>query len=101
MNVPLETLETLMKYIGSLHSYLCHCFVLFEPKTMDEASVKVVHLKSRGNHEQYDHPEMAVVAKRNESKPSCTHFYKEGHDEEHWWKLHLELRPNRNYGKEK
>ena len=48
LNVPLDTSETLMKNIGSLHSYLRHSLLLFKPKNLDEASVKVVHLKSRG-----------------------------------------------------
>jgi len=57
LNVPLDTSETLMKYIGSFHSYLHHSFLLFKPKIINEASVKVVHIESRGKHEQEDHPE--------------------------------------------
>jgi len=34
-------------------------------------------------------------------KPSCTHCKKEGHDDEHYWKLHLELKPKRFGGKGK
>lgn len=78
MNVPLDTSQSLMKYIGSLHSYL-HCsLLLFEPKFLDEASVKVVHLKGRENHDQDDQPNMEIVAKRRGENPSCTHFRKKG-----------------------
>jgi hypothetical protein len=30
---------------------------------------------------------------RKEEKPSCKHFKKEGHDEDHCWQLHPEKRP--------
>lgn len=90
-----------MKYIGSLHSYFHHSLLLFEPKTLNEASVKVVHIESRGKHEKEDHPKRTKTTKRKEAKPSCTHCEKKWHDEEHCWKLHPELRPKRNDIKEK
>ena len=34
-------------------------------------------------------------------KPSCTHCKKDGHDDEHCWILHLELRPKKFEGKKK
>jgi hypothetical protein len=34
-------------------------------------------------------------------KPTCSHCEKSGHDEDHCWKLHLELRPKRFGGKGK
>lgn len=75
--------------------------LLFGPKTLDEASVKTIHLESRGKHEKYDHPKRETKTKRKEAKPSCTHCEKEVHDEEHCWKMHSELRPKRNGRKEK
>ena len=101
MSVPLDTPEMLMKYIASLHSYLHHSLSLFEPKTLDEASVEVVHLENRGKHEQEYNPKRKITTNRKEAKPFCTHSEKKGHDEEHRWKLHLELRPKRNNRKEK
>ena len=101
LDVLLDTSEMLMKYMGSLHSYLCHSLLLFEPKSLDEASVKVVHLERRGEHEQDDHPKRVATTKRIEARPSCIHYEKEGHDEKNCWKLHLELRPKRNNRKEK
>lgn len=96
LNVPLENFETLMRYIGSLHSFLRHSLLLFEPKSLDEASVKVVHLESREKHGQDDHLKSTAPAKRREVRPSCTHCEKEGHDEENYWILNPELRPKRN-----
>jgi hypothetical protein len=31
LNIPLDSYETLMKYIGTLHSYIHHNFLLFNP----------------------------------------------------------------------
>lgn len=101
LNVPLDTSEPLMKYIVSLHSYLYYSLLLFEPKSLDEASVKVVHLESRRKYEQYDCPKRVAIAKRREENPSCNNCEKGGHDEENCWKLHPELRPKRNDRKEK
>lgn len=66
MNVPLDTPETLMIYIASLHSYLRHSLLLFDPETLNEASVKVVHLESMGKHEQEDHPKRTTTTTRKE-----------------------------------
>jgi len=35
------------------------------------------------------------------TKPSCTHCKKDGHDDEHCWIFHLELRPKKFDGKKK
>lgn len=64
LNVSVDPSETLMKYMGSLHSYLCHSFLLFEPKSIDECSVKVVHLETSEKHEQDDCPKRAATTKR-------------------------------------
>ena len=39
------------------------------------------------------------MTKKNEVKPYCNHCNKEGHDERHCWKFHLELKAKRNGGK--
>lgn len=101
LNVPLDSLEPLMKYSGSLHGYFRHSLLLFEPKTLDEASVKVVHLERMGKHEKDNHPKGTSTTKRKEDTPYCTYCEKEGHDEEHCWKLHFELRPKMKGRKEK
>ena len=44
--------------------------------------------------------ERRQVKQRNKKgEPSCTHCKKEGPDEEHCWKLHLELKPKKFGGK--
>ena len=55
MGIALDPLEVVTKYIGSLHSYIRHSLFLFEPTTIDSASVKAIHLKNRGKNERDDH----------------------------------------------
>jgi hypothetical protein len=54
LNIPLDSYETLMKYIGALHSYILHTFLLFNPTSLDEVCVQATHLENRGNHVQED-----------------------------------------------
>jgi hypothetical protein len=42
-----------------------------------------------------------AIVKREEGNPSCTHCKKNGHDDEHYWKLHPENRPKQFGGKGK
>jgi hypothetical protein len=110
-NIPLDSYETLMKYIGALHSYSHHTFLLFNPTSLDEVCVQATHLENRGNHIQEDatkkHSNLphkhfkkfkrkdkkAVTIKREEGKTSCTHYKKSGPDDEHLRKLQPERRP--------
>jgi hypothetical protein len=39
LNIPLDSYETLMKYIGALHSYIRHNLLLFNPTSLDEVCV--------------------------------------------------------------
>lgn len=86
LNVPLETSEMVMKCIGYLHNYLHHSFLLFEPKSINEASVKVLHIENWEKHEKDDHSKRTTIAKRREARPSCTHYDKKGCDEDNYWK---------------
>ena len=63
LGIPLDSPEIVTKYIGSLHNYIRHSLLLFEPLTIDEASVKDMHLESRGTNEQNDHPKINIAAK--------------------------------------
>jgi hypothetical protein len=104
----LDSYETLMKYIGTLHSYIRHNFLLFNPTSLDRVCVQDTHLENRGKHVQEDptkrpsnfphktfkkfkrkDKKIATVT-REGGKSSCTHCKKSGHDEEHCWKLHPE-----------
>ena len=59
-----------------------------------------LYFKLKGKGKRKD--KKAATTKKGEgSKPSCTHYKKEGHDNDHCWKLHLELNPKRFGGKGK
>jgi hypothetical protein len=111
LNIPLDSYETLMKYIGALHSYIRHTLLLFNPTNLDEVCVQATHLENRGKHVQEDPTKKpsnfpqktfkkfkrkgkktATVTREGE-KPSCTHCKRSGHDEENCWKLHPEKKP--------
>ena len=48
MGIKLDTQETLLKYIGSLHSFLRHTILIFNPTSLDEVCVEATHLEFRG-----------------------------------------------------
>jgi hypothetical protein len=52
LNIPLDSYETLMKYIGALHSNIFHTLLLFNPTSLDEVCVRVTHLENKGKHVQ-------------------------------------------------
>jgi hypothetical protein len=54
LNIPLDSYETLMKYIGTLQNYIRHTFLLFNPTSLDEVCVQATHLENRGKHVQED-----------------------------------------------
>jgi hypothetical protein len=54
VNIPLDSYETLRKYIGALLSYLPHTLLLFNPTSLDEVFVKAMHLEIRGKNVQED-----------------------------------------------
>jgi len=55
LGITIYSPEVVTKYIGSLHSYIRHSLLLFEPNTIDSTSVKDIHLKNRGKNERDDH----------------------------------------------
>ena len=48
LGVDLHSQETLLKYIGGLHSYLKHTILMFNPTSLDEVCVQATHLEARG-----------------------------------------------------
>ena len=48
LGIALDTPKVVTKYIGSLHSYIRHSLLLFEPTTIDSANVKAIHIENRG-----------------------------------------------------
>jgi hypothetical protein len=119
LNIPLDSYEKLMKYIGSLHSYILHTFLLFNPTGLDKVCVQATHLENRGENVQEDptkkpsnfpqktfkkfkrKDKKTSIVTREGGKPSFTHCKKSGHDEEHCWKLHSEKKSKQISGKGK
>jgi hypothetical protein len=106
LDVPLTTQETLMKYIGGFPAYICNIVFMFGHTNLDEVFVQATYIeagktrvgvsgessskkdgKGKGNGKKSN----SVTVK--EKKLSCKHCNKEGHDDEHCWKLHPEKRP--------
>ena len=48
LEILLDTRETLLKYIGSLHSYLRHTLRMFKQTDFDEVCVQAIHIESGG-----------------------------------------------------
>jgi hypothetical protein len=119
LNIPLDSYETLMKYIGALHSYIRHILLLFNPTSLNEVCVQTTHLENMGKHVQEDptkkpsnlphkhfkrfkRKDKKIATVTSEGGNSyCTHCRKSGHDDEHCWKLYPEKRPKQFGGKGK
>ena len=59
LGISLDSPETLLKYIGGLHSYMRHTILMFNPTSIYEVSVQATHLEARGKNgssEVGDHP---------------------------------------------
>jgi hypothetical protein len=48
LGIDLSSQDTLLKYIGGLHSYLRHTILMFNPTKLDEVCVQATHLEARG-----------------------------------------------------
>jgi hypothetical protein len=123
LRVDLSSQETLLKYIGALHSYLRHTILMFNPSNLDEVCVQATHLEARGRNDTHEGNKKTfshgykgkkrfkgncrknAAVKKEGEKFTCKHCSKDGHDEDHCWKLHPERRPkkfgNNNKGKSK
>jgi hypothetical protein len=111
LEIPLHTPETLLKYIGGMHSYLHHSILMFNHTNIDEVSVQATNLESnKGKHVVEDDLEDAhefekqskgkgkskkttKINKEEEKNLPCSHCEKKGHDDNHCWMLHQELKP--------
>jgi hypothetical protein len=101
LDIPLHTQETLMKYIGGLPAHIRNTIFMFGPTNLDKVYIQDTYIEagktwvgviSSRNRTKGSEAEANPVA-RKEEKLSCKHCKKEGHDEDHCWKLHLEKRP--------
>jgi hypothetical protein len=68
LHISLHSTETLLKYIGALHSYICDSLVLLNPTNFDEVFFQVVHLESRGKDSKYGFSEEFSQQKGNKSE---------------------------------
>ena len=65
LGISLDSPETLLKYIGGLHSYLKHIILMFNPTSLDDVSVQATHLEARGKNVN---PEIRESSKPSKSK---------------------------------
>jgi hypothetical protein len=105
LDIPLQTQETLMKYIGGLPAHIRNIIFMFGPTNLDEVSVQATYIEarkagvlgesssSRKEDKRKRHGMNANAVTRKEGKPYCKHCKKEGHDEDRCWELHPEKRP--------
>ena len=77
LDISLDSPEIVTKYIISLHGYIIHSLLFFEPTTIDEASVKATHLENKETCEQNDHTKGVATSKRRGENTSYTHCEKE------------------------
>jgi hypothetical protein len=49
LNIPLDSYENLMKYIGALHSYIHHTLLLFNPLVLTKFVCKPLNLRTGGD----------------------------------------------------
>ena len=48
MGIPIYTQETILKFIGGLHSCLCHTILMFNPTNLGEVFMQDTHIESKG-----------------------------------------------------
>jgi hypothetical protein len=97
LDIPLQTQETLMKYIGGLPAHIRNTVFMFGPTNLDEVSVQATYIEagkegvsresssSRKEDKRKRHGKNSNAVTRKEGNPSCKHCKKEGHDEEKCW----------------
>jgi hypothetical protein len=113
LDIPLQTQETLMKYIGGLPVHIRNTVFMFGPTNLDEVSVQATYIEAgkagvsgessssrkEDKRKWHGNGKKANAVSKKEGKPSCKHCKKEGHDEEKCWQLHPEKRPKWFKGK--
>lgn len=124
LGISLNTHETLLKYIGGLHTDLHHTIMLLKPSDLDEVCVQATYLDGKGKFVSEGKQKMAAKFSGSEEekqknkdkgkakttstvqqeKPEkqvevCSHCKFKGHNEKQCWKLHLELRPKKGQNK--
>ena len=106
--IPLYTQETLLKFIGGLHSYFRHTILMLNPTNLDEVCVQATHIESKGKsvhdfssakssqekeNKAKGKGKHATTMRKGEERPTCSHCQKQGKEEAKCWKLHPESKP--------
>jgi len=89
-----------LKYIGGLHSYLCHTILLFKPAYLNDVYVQEQYLEECGRFDKEDnnskskpHGKDKVVAlsakeENKKKRGHCSNCDKDDHTKDGCWKLH-------------
>ena len=99
LDIPLQTQETLMKYIGGLPAHIRNIVFMFGPTNLDEVSIQAMYIEAgkagvsgessssrkEDKRKRYGNGKNANAVSKKEGKPSCKHCKKEGHDEDRCW----------------
>ena len=48
LGIYLPSQDSLLRYVGGLHTYLRHTILIFNPTSLDEVFVQATHLEARG-----------------------------------------------------
>ena len=68
LGIPLYTQETLLKYIGGLHSYLRHMILMFNLTRLDDVCVQATHIKTKGKNTKENYSKKPFKPDGNKSK---------------------------------
>ena len=67
LGVDLQSQDTLLKYIGGLHSYLRHIILMFNPNNLDDVRVQATHLEERGKNNLEEGSKSSFKGKEKEN----------------------------------
>jgi hypothetical protein len=107
LDIPLQTQETLMNYIGGLPAHIRNTVFMFGPTNLDEVSVQATYIEAgkggvsgessssrkEDKRKRHGNGKNENAVSKKEEKPSYKHCKKEGYDEDGCWQLHPEKRP--------
>src|ERR1700731_1319201 len=70
LGISLDSPETLLKYIGGLHSYMRHTILMFNLTSIDEVYVQATHLEARGKNGNLEvgGPSQPIASKSKEKR---------------------------------
>jgi hypothetical protein len=87
LDIPLQTQEALMKYIGGLSAHIRNTIFMFGPTNLDEVSVQATYIeagkagmsgessfsKKDDKRKRYGNGKNENTVSKKEEKPSCKH----------------------------